>query len=195
MRENSTAINLKIDNLIVAVTQAQAPKKTDWSVLLTLGFFILALGSAVFYPLNKTAQDNQQEIKDLRASFAEHSRLTLHPVGQFKVEALERIIAIQESVMESKITNLDNKLQKETILALAVNDNKIAGLDVRIQREFNIKNERTDARLFKLEEADKFNMQQDLLELRQWRAKVSGLLSPDKAVPRIDKTIITPEKK
>src|SRR5271169_4899830 len=52
-------IDDKFSTLQVGLANANAPKKTDWSLFISIGFFILALGAAVFWPLNKTSQDNK----------------------------------------------------------------------------------------------------------------------------------------
>ena len=85
----ATNIDDKFEKLNIGLTQAQAPKRTDWSLLLTIGFFILALGSAIFWPLNKNTQDNHTDIQTLSQKFDEHTKLTLHPVGQALLGRLE----------------------------------------------------------------------------------------------------------
>lgn len=63
VREQGRNIEGEIQKLAVAVTQAAAPKKTDWATLISLAFLIIALGSAVFYPLNSQVQE--MKIKDV----------------------------------------------------------------------------------------------------------------------------------
>jgi hypothetical protein len=65
VRDQGRNIEGEIQKLAVAVTQAGAPKKTDWATLISLAFLIIALGSAVFYPLNSQVQ----EIKEREAVF------------------------------------------------------------------------------------------------------------------------------
>ena len=59
VKENSIVINNKIDNLVVSVTKAQAPKSTDWSLMISLGFLIIAIASAAFWPLHQESTNNK----------------------------------------------------------------------------------------------------------------------------------------
>lgn len=52
VREQSHNLDGELQKLAIAVTNAAAPRKTDWPMMISLAFLIIALGSAVFYPLN-----------------------------------------------------------------------------------------------------------------------------------------------
>ena len=62
MRENAINLDNKMGELTIAITTAQAPKKTDWSLFVSIGFFIMALASAVFWPLNQQTQNNKEKL-------------------------------------------------------------------------------------------------------------------------------------
>ena len=80
IRENANATNAKIDQLAIAVTQAAAPKKTDWSMIISACLLMMAIGSAVFWPLNQTSQNNKQ---DICVAFPANSKtITLYKDGQ-----------------------------------------------------------------------------------------------------------------
>ena len=147
IRENANATNQKIDGLIVAVTNAQAPRKTDWSLFLSIGFFILALGSAVFWPLNKTAQDNKDAIGAVQQKFESHLTLPAHPLAQAKIDALTKEVEVNRAEMAKRDEQLDTKIQRETQLMTDLLSARLEGLDKRLQVEMGLKNEIISAKL------------------------------------------------
>ena len=125
----------------------------------------------MFVIKSAVAQNNKSETEKLEQDFKQHQTLTLHPVGQSKVESLEKSLATHAYEDNIRINNLDIKLQKETALISSINESKLSELDLRIQKEFNLKDARTDARLIKIEEEHKRVKALDDEELRQWRLK------------------------
>lgn len=194
IRDNALATNAKIDQLAIAVTQAGAPKKTDWSLFVSIGFFILALGSAVFWPLNKQTQDNKQEINNYHESMVEHMKLDMHPVGLARVQALVKDVDMTKAELVARDAALDIKIQRETQLMTDLIAAKVTDLDIRLQREFNLVNERNSARLTKLEELELDHIRRDREQLQKWIDKASGLATPNMAVPLINKEIAVPKQ-
>ena len=164
IRENTDSTNTKIDNLIVSVTQAQAPKRPDYSLMVSIGFFILALGSAVFWPLNKGVQDNKEEILRLHGSVVEHQKLDLHPVGQAKVENLIKDVDMTRLDLVKRDFELDTKIQRETQLMTDLVTAKLAGMDQRLQVEMGLRNDVILAKMKVHEEQMKAHERQDELE-------------------------------
>ena len=164
MREGSAATNQKIDNLVVAVTQANAPKKTDWSLFISIGFFILALGSAVFWPLNKQGQDNRDALQRHEQVMAEHMKLDMHPVGMAKVESLIKDVDINRAEMTKRDEALDNKIQRETQLMTDLITAKLVAMDQRLQVEMGLKNDLVVANQKSIENGMKAHERQDELE-------------------------------
>jgi vacuolar-type H+-ATPase subunit I/STV1 len=200
IRENATTTNQKIDSLVIAVTQAQAPKKTDWSLFISIGFFIMALGSAVFWPLNKTTQDNHNEIVAIQQKFENHQQLEMHPVGKALVERLEGQLASHISLNERELKehddadakmfeNLDKKLQTEYQLVNNTLDTKIANLNDKHNLQLQALDEQMQKRFARLETYHTVENQTDQLELRKWRNKAMGLNSPDMVVPLVPKEV------
>jgi hypothetical protein len=171
VRENSIAMEDKLERITIAVTQAQAPRKTDWSIVISGIFLIMAIGSAVFWPLNQTSQNNKTEMEKMEQKFEQHQSLTLHPVGAAKVEALEISLGTTKQELISRDAALDSKIQRETILSLQTADTKINDLDIRIQKEFNLKDESMNKRLERIESYMEKQDQADFQELRNWRLK------------------------
>lgn len=189
MRDNSVATNAKIDQLAIAVTNANAPKKTDWSLFISIGFFILALGSAVFWPLNKQTQDNKQQVENYHDSMVEHVKMDNHPVGEANIKALMKDVDMTKAELVARDAALDIKIQRETQLMTDLVTAKIVDLDIRLQREFNLVNDRNGARLTKLEELELDHTKRDREQLQKWVDKATGLSAPEMAVPLIHKEI------
>ena len=141
MRENTTAINGKIDGLAIAVTQANAPKKTDWGLFISAIGLILALGAAVLIPLNSSTKDNKQQIEAYHSSMIEHQKLDMHRVGSARVDAVVKDMDLIRSDLVKRDTELDNKIQKETQLMTGLLAANIEALDKRLQIEMGLKNE------------------------------------------------------
>ena len=81
VRDQGTNIEKQLNQLTISVTQAAGPRKTDWSTIIAGIALILAIGSAVFWPLNQTYQDNKQNLQTLEAKFDRHQELQIHSVG------------------------------------------------------------------------------------------------------------------
>jgi hypothetical protein len=213
MRENSNDTNRKIDALIVSVTQAQAPKKTDWSLFVSIAFLIMALASAVFWPLSQQTQNNKEDLKALHTSYVDHTRLDMHPVGQARVNALVKSADETRMELTKRDADLDTKIQKETALMLDLVNAKLAALDNRLQSEMNLKNEifnvqiraqyekqdlvndRMYARVLKLEAVNSEEYSKNMDELRAWRSKANGLSSPCATIPLVGRDMVEPTKK
>ena len=89
VREQSRNIESEIQKLAVAVTQAAAPKKTEWHTLIALAALILAIGSAVFIPLNQKIQSNKDDVISLTAVYRQHEMLSGHPVEMNEIKHIE----------------------------------------------------------------------------------------------------------
>jgi cytochrome c biogenesis factor len=89
VREQSRNIEGEIQRLAVAITEANAPKKTEWTMLIHLGMLIIAIGSAIFWPLNQTALNNKEEIHELRQVVEAHVLSEGHPVTISRLNKVE----------------------------------------------------------------------------------------------------------
>ncbi len=111
VRDQGANVEKQLQSLTVAVTQAQAPRKTDWNIVISGGLLIMALGSAVFWPLNQTEQNNKDAIERLTVKFEQHEALPMHPVGQTLVQQLDRRLAILEDQSRAEADRDRNELQ------------------------------------------------------------------------------------
>jgi len=196
IRDNNLEVSRQLASLQVSVTTAAGPKRTDWGVILTAIGLTLAIGAAVFVPINNSTKDNKDAIVRVQDTMSDHIKLNLHPVGQALVQRLEeQIIAhalLNEKAMKEHVERdtqefnaLDKKLQLEYSLVNAKLEAQTTALDVRLQKEFGLMQARSDARLNKLEAVDLAQQELDQQELRQWRSKANGLSIPTAVVPLI----------
>jgi hypothetical protein len=104
----------QIEQLLVSVTNASAPKKTDWQALMAAAALILAIGTAALSPMYLRVNDIQQKSESVATELREHQKLAMHPVGAARVEIIDRT-SIQ-TALENKeaIKALDLKLQRDT---------------------------------------------------------------------------------
>lgn len=107
--EHGDRTDQQIKNLLVAVTSASGPRKTDWSVLVAAAGLILAIGAAAFTPVVLRIDDANAAYRGLESKFSAHEQLQMHPVGKSRVDNLE-------TAMKEYDAALDQKLQKEAKL-------------------------------------------------------------------------------
>ena len=171
VRDVSTNLETKIEKLTVAVTEAAAPKKTDRSMIISACLLMMAIGSAVFWPLNQTSQNTKTDLQALELKFEEHQKLTLHPVGAAKIDNLEKDVAANKLEAITRNSALDIKIQRETQLMTDLVVSRLMDLDTRLQKELTLRGDLVDQRLIRLEQykVDMLKMDQD--ELRNWRLK------------------------
>ena len=171
VRENSIAMEDKLERITIAVTQAQAPKKTDWSIIISGILLIMAIGSAVFWPLNQTSQNNKADIQSLTLKFEDHQKLNLHPVGAAIIDRIEKKLEDHITLNQRDMDMLDAKLQKEYLLVTADIKNKVDILDQKYDKEIQTLGDRVITRLNAQDQREFDKDRAELDELRQWRLK------------------------
>jgi hypothetical protein len=108
VREQSHNIESEIQKLAIAVTQAAAPRKTEWSTLIATMMLIMAIGSAVFWPLNQTAANNASELKATQIILSQHISQESHPVAGVRLNILEsRVNKVEANESERNKAELD----------------------------------------------------------------------------------------
>lgn len=182
VREQGSQVEKQIQELIVAVTQASGPKKTDWSTIFAGLMLVFAIGSAVFWPLNQTSQDNKSSLAELHKDFISHGQLQLHPVGMALVLRIEEnlrdhIVSNQREMSQHMVDAKDMhealraQFQERTELT-----SKIYELQLKeLQNKVDLHNERIYGRVVRLEEQNRIDMEREKDELQMWRAKAMGL--------------------
>lgn len=188
VRTQGQVVEQEIQKLIVAVTQASGPRKTDWGTIISALFLIMAIGSAVFWPLNQTSQDNKDSLKALHAEFIEHKNLMMHPVGAARVVYMEQKFNELSSNNRDAIESLDKKLSRETELITSEIRNQINTISGKYDREISDLGDRLLSRLNGYDQSQMDLTRRDLEELRLWRMRA---MNGD--VKGITPLIITPD--
>lgn len=178
-REQGTSIERQIRELAIGISQAAAPKKTDWGTLIAAIMLIMAIGSAVFWPLNQTSQNAKTAVEVLTSEYHNHTTLELHPVGKALLNRLEEQMKLHSDYDAKEFLALDAKLQKEFGLVTDTLRQK----QIEIEKELTMINDKMCQRVTAIEARMKFQDESDLRELREWRNKASGLSSPEATVP------------
>jgi hypothetical protein len=171
VREQSRNIEGELHKLGMAVTAAAGPQKTDWATLISFAFLIMAIGSAVFWPLNQRTEDKRGILSNLEEKFADHVKMNNHPVGEALVNRLEMESNTHKIQDEKTFSDLETKMRDENKLINQITQKQIEG----IQSQQASINERTYARILKLEALNLDQDNFDKQELMMWRHKAMGL--------------------
>jgi uncharacterized protein HemX len=111
VRDQGQNLEKQLNELTIAVTQAAGPRKTDWSVVISAVLLIMALGSAVFAPLNQTVKENREALILLQNKFELHEKLPNHLVGEALFNRMEEKIKKFEG-LEITIKNNNDQLKE-----------------------------------------------------------------------------------
>jgi hypothetical protein len=187
VREQGSQMEQEIQKLVVAVTQAAAPRKTDWSTIIAGVMLILAIGSAAFWPLSQTVQENKQTIEQIRQDVVDHKQLQLHPVGMALVQRLESQlqdhVKSNEKMMESHMNDAKemHAVLEKHFEEMIASQQKIHDLELKALKEkVDLHNDRIYGRVVKLEDQERMEGERDRDELQMWRLKAMGLsVSPN----------------
>jgi septal ring factor EnvC (AmiA/AmiB activator) len=174
LRDQGVRVEGEIQKLLVGLTAAAAPKRTDWQALMTGVGLILAIGTAALSPLylrmgdlQEADRENKKVMVGVAKDLVQHTKLKLHPVGETRIDTLE--LATQKSLERiMKDTTEHNDVIRREL------DDKLGALRNTVEslRAYRIEEQRDDAQ-----------------ELRMWRhpglsftgnaALSSGVPTPD----------------
>jgi hypothetical protein len=119
-------------------------------VFIAAVLMLLAIGAAVFAPLNYRLGVSERQVSVLSSNQREHEQILMHPQGLERVEGLTRVLTLQNLASVKALESLDAKLQVETRLLNDTISQRIQGidtqlkdLDTRLQREFILANDNT----------------------------------------------------
>jgi len=186
VRDQGSNVEKQLNDLTVAVTQAAGPRKTDWSVIISAVLLVMAIGSAAFWPLNQTVQENKTVIETLNQSFQNHGQLMLHPVGQALVQRLE--LQLKDHIdannreMENHIADakemhavMERNFSKQLEYVQRIHDLELNALKERVA----LHDDRLYGRVVKLEDENRIEIERSKDELQMWRMKAMGVtISP-----------------
>lgn len=167
VRDNAVNLEDKIERLTIAVTQAQAPRRTDWSTIFAGIMLVLAIGSAVFWPLNQTAQDNKTELQEVHNDMVSHTALDNHPVGAALVQRLEEQAKLHRDADDKERETIRVHFHEELELITKNYQQQLSALEAKV----NLHNDRLYARVVKVEDTVEQAKNSDLNELRLWRLR------------------------
>lgn len=171
VREQGSQMEGEIQKLVVAVTQAAGPRKTDWSTIIAALMLVMAIGSAVFWPLNQTSQNNKDDLLLLRQELSNHKALNLHPVGEVRVNNMEARFTDLSLDNAKNLEALDKKLQRETELITTEIRNQVSTISSKYDREISNLGDRLIGRLNQYDEDEHEKFMKDIEELRSWRLR------------------------
>jgi hypothetical protein len=92
VRDQGSSIERQIKELAVGVTQAAAPKRTDWQTLISAVFLVMAIGSAVFVPLTQRLTTLEETTRALSVQHEAHEHLVAHPLAELKLNNLSSLL-------------------------------------------------------------------------------------------------------
>jgi hypothetical protein len=113
VREQGTDIEKQLRELAISVNAAAGPKKTDWGLMLGAVGLALAIGAAVFAPLNLRISDNQKNVESAAINIKNHEILSSHPVSDTRLNYIESSIKEKQRLTDIAIDALNTKLQTE----------------------------------------------------------------------------------
>lgn len=171
VREQGSQMEQEIQKLVVAVTQAAGPKKTDWSTIIAGVMLVLAIGSAAFWPLNQTVQETKVTMHEIEQKFDEHARIANHPVGEALINRLESQLAIHEEWGTKNHNELKSHFHDEITELSKYYDQRLTALTEKV----NLHNERLYGRVVELEKRNLIDDERERDELNLWRQKAMGL--------------------
>lgn len=152
VREQGSQMEGEIQKLVVAVTQASGPRKTDWSTIFAGIMLVLAIGSAVFWPLNQQVTDNKIQLDRVENRLIEADKQIF--------DKYEREMNAREKLLNSQYSLIDSKL-------------------IKTQEKNDLYIEKLWGRIQVLENEYIKNNDLERNELMLWRQKSMGLSTPD----------------
>lgn len=182
VRDQGITVEKQLSELTVAVTQAAGPRKTDWSMIISAVLLIMAIGSAAFWPLNQTVQENKLALENLNQSFQNHGQLTLHPVGQALLQRLELQlkdhIDVNRREMENHLADakemhsiIEKNVTKQIEYIQRIHDLELSDLKEKV----DLHNDVLCGRVVKLEDQERLKAERDRDELQIWRLRAMGI--------------------
>lgn len=174
VREQGNQVEQEIQKLVVAVTQAAGPRKTEWSTIIAAAMLVLAIGAAAFWPLNQTVQEQKVFLSTISQKIEDHSKIENHPVGVALINRLE--YQIKDVVIDKNKNYEDLKLQfRGQIMDLErYNDQKLQFLTEKM----NLHDDRLYNRVVALESRNLLDDERERDELDKWRQRAMGLSGP-----------------
>ena len=139
VRDLVQAVKVQSDNydaqlrkITVDLVGVSGPRPMNWGVLLNGVGLSLAIGAAVFYPMNFRITEMSERASGFMKEFRDHEKLTLHPVGTAKVEALDRLVQDEAANLEKELTQLRKSIDEIRLEGSPAMQVRIALMESRI---------------------------------------------------------------
>ena len=116
VRTQGEQLTSQIQALSVSVTQAQAPRATDWQSIIAAVGLVLAIGTAAMSPLYLRMRDAFHVLEAQAGKLEEHTKLKLHPVGENRIDALEADLSERARHNAGNIQDLQSLKERIVIL-------------------------------------------------------------------------------
>jgi hypothetical protein len=138
-----------LEKIMVLITQASAPKQTNWLGLISVSsaviIMLLAVGAAVFAPLSYRIGINETTLMKLNDVVQDHVRndvsvselSRLHTISQMRADQNEKAIATLDAKLQKEYGLVTDTLREETKNV----KNQVGELDSRLQSEFRTAND------------------------------------------------------
>ena len=126
LAQNTSA---QIERLAVGLAAATGPRKTDWAVLVAAGVLVLAIGNGALSPITQRVSDLQDNQVRLRQQLEDHKMLPLHPVGQARIDILDRDVNEKLMALTKELDNVREHGSPMTAARLAVVEERLRKLD------------------------------------------------------------------
>lgn len=183
-------VETQIQQLVIAVTQAQSPKKTDWQTIIAAIALIMAIGSAVFWPLSQQVTEARDELAKYHDSMAQHVKLDMHPVGWALVQRMEQQLQSHISNNEKEFRNHVDLDEREFADIHAEFKEKLMCLKNDLENQVKYTQEKNAqyldklfGRVVKLEDGQLMKYEKEITELMEWRQKAMGLTTQATEAP------------
>ncbi len=193
VRSQGSTMEQEIHKLVIAVTQAQGPKKIDWSTIIAGIMLILAIGGAAFWPLNNQVKDVKDQVSIYHTEMVEHMKMDNHPYGAAVTQRLDDHLKVHTDRNKSDFESMYKFYndQRDTHEKLSAAQHKLIENEIeRIQAKNDLYIDKLWGRVQVLENERTKTADKEHDELTLWRQKAMGLSSPNVTVPLITKEMI-----
>lgn len=107
----------ELKKVLVAVTQAAAPRRTDWGTVLSALAVGLAIGAAVLSPIYHRLSSAEETLAANHEQISRHELLDSHPVSKAKLENLTTCVehAVADRIrvtdrLDERLTDVEKRV-------------------------------------------------------------------------------------
>lgn len=131
---NVVQLAVTVERLADRVDVVAAPKAFQWQPILTAGVLVLAIGAATLAPLTQRVDRHAVLLDHLDEALTHHQALPLHPVGQARMEELEKAMQVQGQTLAKELDIVRTQGTPITSARLSVLESELAEVQRQLQR-------------------------------------------------------------